>query len=435
MERKLRRKNGIIIIVLTYMLFALGGVCLKSDRVNAAEEAVTVSLHSRNPKENVAFQLINMFPGDNTTQYYKLRVSYTGTITLNFQASARYDGEKLSEVLQIKVQQADTEELLYEGMIADMPILKQELSTESKSLTEELIYEITVGLSTSVGNEYQNKSLIADLSWWAEGDDIPEGGDDPTEPSEPNPTMPGESEYRDDQEGTTSTGGSLTNPSTGDDSRIFMWLMMCASMAVMILVLAGYRRSRLVMSDAPASTAGLAGSSRKRLFFGIFLAVLLILGFGITTVALIWQKVTVDENLFQTGSVCIFLNEEQPVFQEDMLFEPGMVVKKDFTLRNNSTCDVHYRLYFTEVEGVFSEELLVEVLDKETVLFEGTLADMNGKKSEGANGILTQGEERIMTIVLQMPEDCGNVMQGQTVLFDLKADAVQTVNNPDALFE
>lgn len=138
MERKLRRKNGIIIIVLTYMLIVLGGICLESDRVNAAVEAVSVSLHSRNLEENIPFQLTNMFPGDSVTQYYKLRVSYTG------QASARNDKEKLAEVLQIKVQQSDTRELIYEGMIADMPILKQELSTESKSLTEELIYEITV---------------------------------------------------------------------------------------------------------------------------------------------------------------------------------------------------------------------------------------------------------------------------------------------------
>lgn len=432
----LRSKMNIIIMIFVLFLFT----CASERKVEAAGQGVELALHSENAEENVAFQLTNIFPGDSITQNYRLRISYTGTIAVCFQVAAEGVDENLSEVLEVKVQLADTEELLYEGTLEDMPVLSRELSTDSKSQTEELTYKITVGLSTSVGNEYQDKKLTVGFSWWAEGEQYtepgePEGGEDPTEPGKPEGGEgPTESDKPEDEEDTTesgedgekeaiSTGGSLTKPPTGDDSPIFMWLaIICVSMAVMILVFTGYRRSRIK-------------KTRSRLFLGIFLTVIPVLMLGITSSALIWQKVSVEENLFQTGIVSISLNDDQPVLKEDMLFEPGMVVKKDFTLRNDSTCDVHYRLYLANVDGNIAEAVKVQVLDGDTSIFEGTMADMNGKKSEGADGILREGEERVMTIVFHVPQDCGNVMQGGTIVFDLNADAVQTVNNPDGLFE
>lgn len=431
-----------ILCILTCLLLTVTFACANSFSVRAAEQLVFLALNRQSPEENVAFQMTNMFPGDSVTQYYRLSVSYTGTITVNFQTVAGSGDEKLKEVLEVKVRLVNTGELLYEGMLADMPVLGYELSTDSESLTEELTYKITVGLSTSVGNEYQNQSLTADLSWWAEGK--PGGGDDPTEPSEPeggdDPTEPGQSEGGDvSAESTDSEGGSLTNPpGTSDDSKILMWvLILCVAMAAMLLVAVGYRKNRQITMAAGVSGEyqRVAVHSHRRFLLGIVLVILLILGLGITSFALIWQKVTVEENLFVTGTVSISLNDDQPVFQEDILFEPGMVIKKDFTLRNDSTCDVHYRLYFTNVDGKFARALQVEVLDGEAALFEGTLADMNGEKSEGADGVLRKGEDRVMTIVFRVPEDCGNGMQGQTILFDLNADAVQAVNNPDGLFE
>ena len=111
--------------------------------------------------------------------------------------------------------------------------------------------------------------------------------------------------------------------------------------------------------------------SRRKMFFGIFLIICLMVGLGITSLALVYQKVTVEDNLFVTGQVKISLNDDQPIFREDILFEPGMVVQKEFTLSNDSTCDVHYRLYFTNIEGEFAKALQVEVLDQDEAIFEG----------------------------------------------------------------
>lgn len=437
----------------------------------SGQQAVSLSLHSSNPEENVPFRLTNMFPGDRKTQYYRVSVSYTGTITVIFQASAQEGGEKLGEVLEARVKLINTDEVLYEGILADMPQLKHVLTTDSETQTEELYYEITVGLSTSVGNEYQNKSLAANLSWWAEGiagsdepenptepsdpegegdptaPSAPEGEDDPTEPTEPaSGDDADQSESTDNGDAAGSEGGSLTDPpNTGDDSRMMMWLMSIAvTMTTIILVLVRCRRNELpVRAGVPDSGseqlrqtgASAVQKSRRKLFLGIFLAAFLILGWGITSLALVYQKVTVEENLFVTGSISISLNDDKPVFDEDMLFEPGMVVKKNFTLRNDGTDDVYYRLYFTNIDGDFAEVLAVEITGGEHMIFQGTLADMNGEKSEGADGLLLEGEEREMTITFRVPEDCGNVMQGRTVLFDLNADAVQAVNNPSQLFE
>lgn len=421
-----------IFSLLTCLVLALTFMCANPIKVNAADQVVSLSLNSRNREENVPFRIANMFPGDSITQYYKLSVSYTGTLAIHFQASIEGDAKVLAEVLEVKVRLVNTGELLYEGILADMPMLEHELSTDSKSLTEDLTYKITFGLSTSVGSEYQNKSMTVDLSWWAEGEQASEGGDKPAEPGEP--------EDEDQQTGSDDDkSGSLINPPlTGDGSQILIWLMfLCVAIVAILLVVVEYRKNRQVTMafDVSGDSQFAVVHSCRRFFSGIALVIFLILALSITTFALVWQKVTVEENLFITGNVSLSLNDDQPVFREDILFEPGMVIKKDFTLRNDSTCDVLYRLYFTNVEGEFARVLQVEVLNGEAVLFEGTMADINGEKSEGADGILREGEERVMTIVFRVPEDCDNVMQGNTILFDLNADAVQAVNNPDSLFE
>lgn len=448
MDKKRKGKGSKFIVILAYFLFAVILSATVPGEVKAAKEAVTLSLHSKNPGENVAFSLSNMFPGDSVTQSFQVSVSYTGTITVHFQAGLQENDRELAKVLEMKVVLAGTGELLYEGMLADMPELLQELSTDSKSQTEELTYEITVELSTGVGNEYQNKSLMANLSWWAEGDDGQEEDTESQQPEEEEKTDQTDTEKEEESESQVVQKSELTDPpGTGDSSRIALWMVvMCTAMAVLLLI--GVKARRKVWQKATAGKIPedlqmmqrgqpVSGETRRlgRLFMSILLVIVLVLGLGITSLALIYQKVTVEDNLFVTGQVSICLNDDQPVFLEEMLFEPGMVVKKDFTLRNDSSCDVYYRLYFTEVEGEFAEELLVKVLDKDSVLFEGTLADMNGEKSEGADGIMKEGEERVMTIVFRVPQDSSNQMQGCTILFDLNADAVQMVNNPDGLFE
>ena len=155
----------------------------------------------------------------------------------------------------------------------------------------------------------------------------------------------------------------------------------------------------------------------------------------ITTFALVYSTVSVDNNLFQTGEIKINLNDGKPVIEEhEFLFEPGMTVEKAFFLENQSTWDVYYKLYLDNVEGALADVLDVSVRDGDTVLYHGKAADLTKERVGAADDILKLNERRELTITFHFTEDAGNAAQNLYLFFDLKADAVQTRNNPDRLF-
>ena len=81
----------------------------------------------------------------------------------------------------------------------------------------------------------------------------------------------------------------------------------------------------------------------KKLTGGIITIILLTVCLAITTFALVFASVSVDNNIFKTGEVKINLNDGKPVINEhEFIFEPGMTVKKDFFIENDSTWDVYY---------------------------------------------------------------------------------------------
>ena len=67
----------------------------------------------------------------------------------------------------------------------------------------------------------------------------------------------------------------------------------------------------------------------KRLTGGIAAVVILAVCLTVTTFALVYAAVSVENNIFRTGQVKLNLNDGVPVIQEhEFLFEPGMTVKK-----------------------------------------------------------------------------------------------------------
>ena len=172
------------------------------------KKAATIELYNKQPEENTAFTVGNMFPGDSETKYFRVRVSYHDKITVHYKATARPGYEKLAEVLKIRVDLLSTGKTMYDGLMRDMPeSLTHKLASE-KSTTDELYYEITAYLDTSVGNDYQNKDLIADFKWWVE-----------------------------------ETGNLDDSPQTGDTSNILLWAVLAAgSLSMMILLLVTRRR-------------------------------------------------------------------------------------------------------------------------------------------------------------------------------------------------
>ncbi len=174
----------------------------------------------------------------------------------------------------------------------------------------------------------------------------------------------------------------------------------------------------------------------KKLTSSVVTVIVLAVCLCITTFALVWATVSVENNLFHTGTVKINLNDGKPVIEEhEFLFEPGMTVKKDFFIENQSTWDVYYKLYFIDVEGGLADVLEVTVKDGEKVLYKGKANALTKENVGAANDILKLNERRELTVFFHFPEEARNQTQALWLTFSMQADAVQTKNNPNRLFD
>jgi len=177
-------------------------------------------------------------------------------------------------------------------------------------------------------------------------------------------------------------------------------------------------------------------TTEKRLTGSILIAMILTVSLCITTYALFYATVTVEENYFKTGLVSIDLNGGKPVIEaHEYLFEPGMTVEKPFYIQNQSTWAVYYKIYFDHVEGGLADILEITILDGETVLYTGTAATLTRQNVIAADDLLLIGERRDLTIRFHYPEESTNESQNWELKFDLCADAVQEKNNPDKQFD
>ena len=173
----------------------------------------------------------------------------------------------------------------------------------------------------------------------------------------------------------------------------------------------------------------------KKLTGGIVAIVILAVCLVVTTFALVYTSVSVEDNFFHTGTIKINLNDGKPVIREhEFLFEPGMTVKKDFFIENDSTWDVYYRIYLDNVSGGLADVLEVSVLDGEKVLYSGTANALSQRDVAAADDILKIGQRRSLTVVFHYPETAGNSTQNFDLTFTLCAEATQTKNNPNRLF-
>ena len=190
-------------------------VTSSSATLNATADrtATAISLYNRNTRDNFPFNVANMFPGDTETKYFCVQVSYQDTVTVKYGASIRSGYEKLAEVMRCRIVLLNTGETLYDGLMRDIPASLDHSLNSTKGTTSELYYEITAYLNTSVGNEYQNKSLIADFHWWVEEE-----------------------------------GNLIDAPKTGDDSNIFLWTGLLG-ISLFLLILLWMKQKKEVQNE------------------------------------------------------------------------------------------------------------------------------------------------------------------------------------------
>lgn len=174
----------------------------------------------------------------------------------------------------------------------------------------------------------------------------------------------------------------------------------------------------------------------KRLTGGIIAIVALAVCLCITTFALVYASVSVENNLFHTGKVKINLNDGKPVIREhEFIFEPGMTVKKDFFIENDSSWDVYYRIYLENVSGGLADVLEITVKDGDRALYSGTASELTQQNVTAADDTLKIGQKRNLTVYFHFPEDKGNETQNLDLTFTMCTEATQTKNNPNRLFD
>ena len=217
-------------------------------------------------------------------------------------------------------------------------------------------------------------------------------------------------------------------------------------------------------------------SNLKKLIISIIIIIILMVCFITSTFALINNKVTVEDNEFQTGIVDIQISELEPIYSKEFdpqysdlepsqvenftkfLFEPGMLAAYTFSITNNSTTDVYYRLYLDIQEDEETDELdndladLLEVTvtiddtddnpDNDTILFSSVKASNLSKDSindfikDNPNSIdeLEKSESKSYKIYFHYPSESNNSGQDKSLSFKLSVEATQTKNNTDKEF-
>ena len=174
----------------------------------------------------------------------------------------------------------------------------------------------------------------------------------------------------------------------------------------------------------------------KKLTGGIVAIIILAICLAVTTFALVYATVSVENNLFRTGEVKINLNDGEPVIREhEFIFEPGMTVTKDFFIENESTWDVYYKIYFDDVSGGLADVLEVTIKDGDKTLYSGTANELTRQNVIAADDTLKIGQRRNLTVVFHYPENSGNDTQNLDLTFTMCAEATQTKNNPNKLFD
>lgn len=347
-------------------------------------EATLMQLHSRQSSDNIPFYVENLFPGDAVTRYYCIRVSHSHGLTLRYHATVRQGYEHLAEVLQCRI--AVDGEILYEGLMRDMPASVNYAMPTHRRVTQDVVYEITVYLDTSVGNAYQNQKLWADFNWWIEETNC------------------------------------LEPPRTGDSSHIFLWALAAVVSLLLLLgllVLLHQRDRRLA-----------------RLLFTLILLALAMSTLFVTAYAASWMGVSVKGNFFQTGTVEINLNDGEAVTTDEMFtrFEPGMTVETTFFIRNLSTDPVFYKIYLKDVEGDLKNVLVVSILDGTDILYTGPVSGCTRLGVGRPTRQLALNGQKELTISFYFPKDAGNAYQQKELTFVLCADATQIRNNANGEF-
>ena len=160
-------------------------------------------------EEGLEFGASEMRGGDSEIGIYRIVIEHNSDFVLKYTMTIRDDEvfKKLAEVLMIKVELLgeNGETVMYDGLLSEMKVLSLGLEADGNTVTE-CVFRVTVYLEENLPSGYYGKDLVADMSWWIEGQDhmtiancefgtasveTPPGPGNPDDPDDPdNPDGP-----------------------------------------------------------------------------------------------------------------------------------------------------------------------------------------------------------------------------------------------------
>lgn len=182
--------------------------------------ATQIELYRGKSSDNETFEVTNMFPGDEETKYFCIKVYHDADIDLLFRVDIIENTKNLSDVLRIKVVNMEEQKVLCDDSFSKID--KKEFSRLLKSNEKKesiAYYQVTVYLDTSVGNEYQDALLKADFEWYVEKENKPDNTTQKTDDTQTtNTTVKTPSINTQNQNTSTNVSGNYSNSKTTSDN-------------------------------------------------------------------------------------------------------------------------------------------------------------------------------------------------------------------------
>ncbi len=185
-------------------------------------------------------------------------------------------------------------------------------------------------------------------------------------------------------------------------------------------------------------------SRNKRLILSTVAALAIIVALAGIGYAFYWLTLEVKDNYFHTGTIDVDIEFAPAVegkvdlYDQDVLYEPGMTVRGDFIVINNSTDEngIWYHLYFSHLSGSLADVMYARIYDGETLLMEGSVRDLASQLQTPLLHMPYQagGSTHTYTLELHYPEQAGNETQNGTLQYALSISATQRTENPDGRF-
>lgn len=185
-------------------------------------------------------------------------------------------------------------------------------------------------------------------------------------------------------------------------------------------------------------------NTAKKLTGSVIAIIVLTICLAITSSALTSITLMVNENSFSTGVIKIDIhgvNGSDKIIDQEAI-APGMTITKEFTIINQSTDDVYYKMYFENIAGGLKDLIKVTIKDGNTALpgYENrTLSELTEKNVTAVNVPIpkssntnTNAHQKTLTISFHLPSTVEQSAQTMDLSFDFSVRAVQSRNqNPN----